>query len=316
MKLRPCSPAGLDLVGLGQNSVDHVISLDRYPARGEKVAAQGYQLLPGGQVATAVLAAQRMGARCAYIGAVGDDHLSGLATQGLEGQGVEVLLRRVAGGRSQLATILVSGDGDRTIIQHYDARVVMRTQDLQGHRAVIQQARALHLDITDPAAAILAAGWAREAGALVSLDIDRLLPGAEDLFPLVDLLLASEGLPAELGYDSPRVAMEALRGQCPGVVGITLGEGGCLMWAPDRDEPIAVPAFAVEAVDTTGCGDVFRGALVAALLQAEGPLELERAARFAAAAALQAREVGAQPAVPDLAAVKSFLANDPPVRDI
>lgn len=77
---------------------------------------------------------------------------------------------------------------------------------------------------------------------------------------------------------------------------------------------LRVPAFAVEAVDTTGCGDVFRGALIAALFEA---MDLPARLRFAAAAAaLQAGTVGAQNGVPDRAQVERLLADPPPVHPV
>lgn len=316
MKIPPPEGRTLDLVGLGQNSVDHQIRLTRYPQANEKVEAKSYQLLPGGQVATAVLAGQRLGLRCAYLGAVGDDHLAAFACQSLEAAGARVHLHRVAGGRSQMGTVLVTDDGDRTILQHYDPRVVLGANELSGLKEVIQGARALHLDITDLDAAVLAASWARQAGVLVSLDIDRLLPGVERLFPLVDLLLAAEGFPELIGRESVQHALEWLRHRCPGVVGITRGEAGCQVWSPHEPAPCWYPAFEVETVDTTGCGDVFRGAILASLLGDPPAADLGSAVRFgAAAAALQAMAEGAQPAVPDLAGVQSFLASGPRVRE-
>ena len=255
----------LDLVGLGQNSVDHQVRLADFPTAGEKVAARSYKLLPGGQVATAVLAGQRLGLGCAYLGAVGDDDLAPLACRDLEREGVAVHLRRVEGGRTQMSTNLVTADGERTLFEHYDPRVLVRAEDLEGQRELIQSARALHLDITDLPAALKAARWAQESGAFVSLDIDRLLPGVEELFPLVDLFVAAAELPDLLGFSDPVRALEQLRQRCPGVVAMTMGERGCMMWAPGEAAPECFPAFQVEAVDTTGCGDVFRGALLAAL---------------------------------------------------
>ena len=146
----------LDLVGLGQNSVDHHIRLESFPVAGEKVEARSYQLLPGGQVATAMLAGQRLGLSCAYLGAVGDDDLAPLACRRLEREGVEVHLRQVEGGRTQMSTNLVITDGERTLLEHYDPRVFMRAEDLEGRRGLIQSARALHLDITDLPAALRA----------------------------------------------------------------------------------------------------------------------------------------------------------------
>ena len=270
--------------------------------------ARGHQLLPGGQVATTVLAARRLGLRAAYVGAVGDDEMADRACSVLRDQGVALRLKVVPGGATQFAVIVVDESGERTIFEHYDPNVVVREEDLD--REIITSARVLHLDITDVPAAIQAARWAREAGTLVSLDIDRMLPGADELLGLVDLLVASEHLPQALGSPDPRLGLHTLRARCPGVVCITSGERGCV--ALDGNEAVWVPAFDVPVVDTTGCGDVFRGALVAGVLDGK---DIPDALRFAsAAAALQASGLGAQGAVPDATRVAAFLRANPPVH--
>jgi len=296
------------VVGLGQNSVDHICLVESYPAPGTKVDAVGYRLLPGGQVATAVLAAHRQGLRACYVGAVGDDDLGKHACRQLQAEGIDLTLKEVAGAATQFAMIVVDRSGERTIVEHYDPRTVVHADDID--RGLIGSTRALHLDITDVPAAIRAARWAREAGALVSLDIDRMLPGTRELLGLVDLLVASEHLPQQLGSPDPRLGLYTLRGLCPGFVCITLGERGCV--ALDDGEALWVPAFDVDVVDTTGCGDVFRGSLIHGVLQG---WSMPRSLRYAAAAAgLQATALGAQTSVPTAARVGRFLSGDPAVR--
>jgi sugar/nucleoside kinase (ribokinase family) len=309
LSIRPARSCELDVLGLGQNSVDHVCLVQSYPPAGSKTDALGYHMMPGGQVATAVLAAHRWGLRACYLGAVGDDDLGERACEVLRREGVRLELKVVPGASTQFAMVIVDASGERTIVEHYDPRTVVGVDDLRPE--LFTRTRALHLDITDVPAAIRAASWAREAGALVSLDIDRMLPGTEELLGLVDLLVASEGLPAVLGCPDPRLALFTLRRFCKGLVCITLGDRGCV--ALDEAEAIRVPAFRVKVVDTTGCGDVFRGVLLWAVLN-DWPLE--RALRQAtAAAALQAGALGAQAGVPAQAEVEEFLRGDPPLRD-
>jgi len=306
--IRPKSDCDLDVIGLGQNSVDHICQVKEYPPAGSKTDALGYHLLSGGQVATAMLTAHRMGLRACYVGAVGEDALGPRACEVLRRDGVRLHLKTVPGAWTQFAMVIVDGHGERTIVEHYDPRTVVRAEALK--RELFTSARVLHLDITDVPAAICAARWAREAGTLVSLDIDRMLPGSEELLGLVDILVASEGLPQVLGCPDPRLALFTLRRYCAGLVCITLGDRGCVALA--RGEACRVPAFGVPVVDTTGCGDVFRGALIWALLQSLPTLEALRYA--SAAAALQARALGAQTGVPSRSEVDAFLATNPAVR--
>jgi ribokinase len=128
---------------------------------------------------------------------------------------------------------------------------------------------------------------------------------------LVDLLVASEGVPAVLGCPDPGRALQTLRRRCPGLVCVTLGQRGCL--SLEREQERWTPAFDVQVEDTTGCGDVFRGALIHGVLEG---WDAPRALRFAAAAAaLNARAPGAQTGVPTRAEVLSFLETEPPVLD-
>lgn len=305
---RDAGSCELDVVGLGQNSVDHICLVKSYPPAGTKTDATGYHLLPGGQVATATLAAHRLGLRACYVGAVGDDELADRATEVLRREGVKLRLKQVPGATTQFAMIIVDHTGERTIVEHYDPRTVIHADDLD--RALIASARVLHLDITDVPAGVRAARWAREAGTLVSLDIDRMLPGTPELLGLVDLLVASEHLPQELGSPDPRLGLYTLRKLCPGFVCITSGDRGCV--ALDNGEAIWVPAFDVPVADTTGCGDVFRGTLIHGVLQG---WPMPRALTFAsAAAALQAGALGAQAGIPTAEQVQAFLDRDPPVR--
>jgi len=309
-EIRPSEQCEYDVVGLGQNSVDHLCLVREYPPVGSKTDAEGYHLLPGGQVATATLAAHRLGLRACYVGATGDDAFGEQACSVLQQDGVATVIKMVPGAQTQFSMIIVDQHGERTIIEHYDPATVVTVDDLDED--LLRSCAALHLDITDVPAAIKAARLARDAGALVSLDIDRLLPGAQELLGCVDLLVASEGLPRELGSPDPRLALFTLRKHCPeGLVCITMGERGCVA-VDGQSEALWIPAFDVEVVDSTGCGDVFRGALIYAVLR-QWPAA--RVLRFAcAAAALQAGALGAQGGVPRMEEVMKFLEGEPPVR--
>ncbi|MGC4117832.1 MAG: PfkB family carbohydrate kinase [Myxococcales bacterium] len=147
--------------------------------------------------------------------------------------------------------------------------------------------------------------WAREAGCLTSIDIDHLLPDTEAALRLVDLIVLPEGFPEEItGEKDLERAMRKLQRLSPeAVVCTTLGTQGCA--ALDGDELVRVPAFKVEAVDTTACGDVFHAAFVCAALWR---LPLREAMRFAnAAAALKTLKLGARPGIPTRVEVESFL---------
>jgi ribokinase len=182
--------------------------------------------------------------------------------------------------------ILVEPDGARTILWGLDDALVPRPEQVRTD--IVQSGRVLHLDGTGLEAAVAGARAARDAGLWVSLDVDRRVPGDEALLALCDIVVASE----EIGWlDAP-------------LSGVTLGERGAALRWPGGEA--FCPAPAVEAVDTTGCGDVFRGALLAAALDGG---DVKEVLRFAcAAAALKTRRAGVGAGFPRRAVGGALLA--------
>jgi sugar/nucleoside kinase (ribokinase family) len=292
-----------DVVGIGEISVDHVCVVPSWPASGGKVRMQQYALQPGGQVATAMLACARLGLRARFLGKVGDDAPGRTATEGLANEGVDVSgVRVVAGASTQTAVILVDpAAGERAVIWNHDPRLVLDEVSAQE----ITGARALHVDVTGVTGSLLALRVAKSAGMLTSIDIDHVPRGVEELLPLIDLCVMAEDFPHALTGESDRArALRGVRKWCPeGTLVVTLGQQGAI--ALDGERLVRSPAFSVRAVDTTACGDVFRGAFLYATLAG---WDLERRLRFAnAAAALKTRELGAQKGVPTLAEVEALL---------
>jgi len=294
------------VVGLGQISLDRVAALPRWPRAGEKLAlATPAVVRPGGQIATAVLAAVRLGLSGRLLGAVGDDGDGELALAPLRAAGVDLEgVQRIPGAPTRSALILVDGDGERTVLGHRDARLARRPADLA--RDAIRGARALLVDAEDPDAAGWAIGVAREAGVASVLDADRADPDRVELARSADFPIVSESFCADFSK-TDRISDEAgraclaelARGRARMAV-LTRGARGAL--ALHSGEWLERPAFSVEAVDTTGAGDVFRGAFAWALLG--GASAKQVLALAAAAAALACRREGAQGALPAVAEVE------------
>src|ERR1700723_44900 len=188
----------VDLVGVGLNATDTVIPLDNYPARGSKTEYSTVTTLPGGQVATTVVACQHWGLRTRYIGKLGDDLAATLHREAFSHAGVETRILTVPGAASAQSLILVDAQGERPVLIRRDpeARLSLRPADLD--RDSIINARALHVDGYDTEAAILAATWAREAGVPVIADLDELYPNVEALISNVDYLIVSRDFPSRL----------------------------------------------------------------------------------------------------------------------
>ncbi|MGA7157941.1 MAG: PfkB family carbohydrate kinase [Acidobacteriaceae bacterium] len=295
----------VDLVGVGLNATDTLISLEEFPACGSKVEYSQETVMPGGQVATAVVACQSWGLRTRYVGKLGDDDAARLHARSFAEAGVEARVVTAENAASARSLILVDGSGERTVLCRRDERLVLRPEELR--REWIVRARALHVDGYDTAAATLAAGWAREAGIPVTADLDEIYPGVEALLEKVDYLIVSRDFPCRLMAESDlRSAlrkMQALYG-CA-LTAATLGPDGVLAW--DGREFHYSAAFRVPVVDTTGAGDIFHAGFLYGLLQG---WELDRRLEFAcAAAAMNCMADGARGGIQTVAAIEGFMAS-------
>ena len=296
----------VDLVGVGLNATDTVIPLSTYPTRGSKTEYTTVSTLPGGQVATTVVACQHWGLRTRYIGKLGDDLAATLHREAFSHAGVETRIITVPGGASAQSLILVDAQGERTVLIRRDseARLSLRPSDLD--RDSIINARALHVDGYDTEAAILAASWARAANIPVIADLDELYPNVEALLANVDYLIVSRDFPSRLtsepDLDQALRKMQRLYG-CR-LAAATLGQEGVLAF--DGKRLLHTPAFCVPVVDTTGAGDIFHAGFIYGLLQS---WPLDRQLEFAcAAAALNCTAVGARGGIHSLDDIADLIA--------
>lgn len=283
-------PARFDVVGLGEASADEVWLLDAAPPWGGKVRARGRERIGGGQVATCLVACRRLGLTCAWIGKLGDDPAGHELSQGLQAEGVEVRAKVVRGAASHSAAILVDARGQRTVLWAEDDRIRMTEADVDG--ALVAAGRVVHVDGNHLEASRRAAELGREAGRVVSCDLDRLEPGTADLLALCDLAVVAPELALEAtGERDPARAARRLGELAPNaaLVVVTLGPEGAAAW--DGERVVRAAAFGgLPVIDTTACGDTFRAGLIAALIERR---DLGRALAFAnAAAALKARDYG------------------------
>jgi len=284
------------VVGVGQISLDRIAALPRWPRAGEKLGlAEGLAVLPGGQIATAVLAAVRLGVSGRLIAAVGDDALPALAP--LREAGVDLSgVRHVAGATTRSALVLVDDHGERTVLAYRDPRVALAPAHLV--RSAIRDARVLLVDGEDPDAARFAIEIAREAGIASVLDVESADPDCVKLAMSVDFPIVSEMFCSDSSKPASdqemREWLARLAGARARMAVVTRGERGAV--AICDGVIFAQPAIAVSAVDTTGAGDVFRGAFAWALLR--GASARRAVALAATAGALACRGAGAQVALP------------------
>jgi sugar/nucleoside kinase (ribokinase family) len=296
-----------DVLGLGCAAVDDILYVPRYPAADGKVEVRLRERHCGGLTATALVAASRLGARCAFAGTLGCDADSFFVRGVLKHAGVNlrhVVTRDDAG---PIRSVIVVDETRRTRNIFYDASRALGADPKQPAWAVILAARVLMVDRFGIPGMIRAARIARSAGIPVVADFEsRHSPRFGELLDLSDHLIVSRAFARTLtNARTPAAAAARLLGPRRSAVVVTGGSDGCWFFDRQMTRPRHLPAFRVRAIDTTGCGDVFHGAYAAALARNE---ELVERLRFAsAAAALKATKRGGQAGIPTWTQVESFL---------
>ena len=297
----------VDIVGVGLNATDTLIRLPHFPAFNSKVEFRVSEVLPGGQVATAVSACARWGLRTRNVGRIGDDEFGQLQRKEMEKAGVEAHWIVAPGCQSQSSFILVDEEsGERTVLWKRDPRLELLPYDLE--EVWIQRARLLHVDGHDCAGATAAAHIARSAGIPVTVDLDNCYPGVEALLEHVDYAITSKEFPARLlGEDDLFAALPLTARFGCRLAAATLGVDGVL--ACDGAQFHYSPAFDLSPVDTTGAGDVFHAAFAFALLRGDA---IPRAIEFSCAAAgLACMGIGARGSIRTLAEIEALITNGP-----
>ncbi len=298
----------VDIVGVGLNATDTIIRLPHFPAFNSKVEFRVSEVLPGGQVATAVTACAQWGLRARYVGKIGDDSAGQLQRDEMKKSGIEAHWIVAPDCQSQSSFILVDGEtGERTVLWKRDPRLELLPSEIA--RAWVVRARLLHVDGHDCAGATQAARWARESGIPVTADLDNLYPGVEVLLENVDYAIASREFHTRLLREEDplrSVPATARRFGCR-LSAATLGADGVLAWDGSRFH--YSPAFEVKPVDTTGAGDVFHAAFAYSLLRGD---QLPRSLEFSCAAAgLSCLGVGARGGIANLEKIEEMIRTGP-----
>ena len=288
----------------GSLNADLVIRADRLPRKGETLQGGDLAVYPGGKGANQAYAAARLGARTMMFGAVGRDVFGDLLLESLKGGGVDVSGIRRTDGATGCASITVLPDGDNSILLAPGANATINEHwadamapDLERKPIVLCQ-----LEVPLPAVTALLQSAAAK-GARVILDPAPACPLSSELLRLAymvtpnqtecALLIGRPDQPPET-YEDAREAARLLHERGVGQVIVKMGERGCFVSA--GDESFVVPAFTVEAVDTTAAGDTFNAGVAAAL--AEGRSLREAVELGSAAAAISVTRAGAQASAP------------------
>ena len=315
-----------DIVALGESLIDFT------PAGKNGLGMALFARNPGGAPANAMAMAARLGRKTAFIGKVGDDDFGRFLVASVAAAGVDVSgMVKTREAPTTLAFVQLDENGDRSFsfYRRPGADICLRADEVK--KELLEDCAIFHfgsVSRTDEpcrGATLESAGAATRAGALVSFDPNYRPPlwGDEQrakremlaALPLADLVKVSgEEMALLTGETDPRAGAEKLASRGAVLVAVTLGPRGSF-YRTERANGF-VPARRVEAVDTTGAGDAFWGALLSRIcgktrerLRAVPASEWESAFAFAnAAGTLTVTKAGAIPAMPSLREVEAFAA--------
>jgi sulfofructose kinase len=293
----------VDVVGVGINATDTIVRLPYFPSLDSKVELLSVDIRPGGQVASAMVACRRWGLAARYVGKIGDDPAGQLQIDAMKREGVDARWMVARNSPSQSSYILVDEQsGERTVLWKRDSRIALCPEDLR--REWLAGTAALLVDGHDTDAAAQAARWAREEKIPVVGDFDNKYPRVEALLEFVDFPITSKDFPERLtGEKDLLKSLPAIfrRFRCR-LTAATLGRLGVVAW--DGQTFWQVPGFRVNAVDTTGAGDIFHGAFLYGLVR---DWMLKEVLEFScAAAALNCTAPGARGHIAALDEIAAF----------
>jgi ribokinase len=310
------------IVVVGSLNADLTIYCERLPLPGETVHGNGFAVNPGGKSANQAVAAARLGGRVSLVGAVGEDPNGAMLEASAAGAGVDLGHVRTSGEPTGVAVIAVDANGENNIIISAGANGTLSPADIAAAADVINGAAVLCLCLEVSMETVRAAAQAgHDAGATVVLNLSPYAEIPQRLADLTDVLLVNAHEAAQFlgsteipGSDGDAGDWEAVRLSFAerGLrqVLVTLGANGSVVLdslADPGQQLVQIAPVRVKAVDTTGAGDAFTGAVAARL--AAGASLADAAAFASIAAALATTRRGTQTAYPDEDDVKRVLAS-------
>ena len=287
---------------IGNATVDVSFEVDHLPEPGETLLARSRLLDAGGKGLNQAVVARRAGAAVVYVAAIGDDPDAEVIRRRLAGEGMDEDHLLVRSGATDQSIIYLGPGGENSIVSTAGMAASLRAGEAAGlvealgAGDILLMQGNLSRETTQECLA-----RARGRGARTVLNPAPIAFDYGGLWPLVDVAVVNEVESRILsGVSDPAHAARRLIAFGVGAVVVTIGADGAFLVT--RDAATSVPAPRVEAVDTTGAGDVFCGVLVAAL--AHGRLLAEAVPRAVAAASLSVTRRGtssAFPTAPELA---------------
>ena len=301
------------IVVVGSINLDLVATAERIPNVGETVSGKQFNTFFGGKGANQAVAIGRLGCAVRMLGKVGNDAFGKQLRDALESDGVDVEAVEVAQGASGVALISISDHGENSIIVVPGANGTFEKGDVDRHRHLIEQAGIVLTQLEIPMEVVEHLAEITDAAHVpLMLDPAPVQPLSRELLHRLDWITPNEsearmllGPGANLEGESGTLnAVQKLLGLGVRNVVLKLGKRGALV-AQASGLRAWIPAFKVDALDTTAAGDAFNGGFAVGLMSGKTP---EESGRFAAAAAaISVTRRGAQPSMPSFEEVEEFL---------
>lgn len=293
---------GKKITVIGSINMDLMTSTNQIPKVGETLLGNSFHTIPGGKGANQAVAAARLGADVMMVGAVGDDSFGKTLMRHLTVQGINTKnIMEIKDVSTGIATIILSA-GDNSIIVVPGANHLITPEIIEKHEDVIQNSHILLVQLEIPLESVIrAVELAKKHRVLTILNPAPIQKLPKELLEMVDYLTPNEHEQTLLfaSIDGSEQELEKLKEKCI----VTRGSKGVMIYK--NSKKIEIPSIKVEAVDTTGAGDSFNGALATAL--SEGA-EIEEACRFAnVVGAISVTKLGAQNGMPTKKEVEEFL---------
>jgi ribokinase len=304
------------VVVVGSCNLDFIVEVPTLPVPGETVLGADVVSRPGGKGANQAVAARRLGADAVFVGATGADQFAATLREALSAEGLDLRHLATADSPTGVALIVIDASATNQITVATGANRRLSAAHLTALGDVLEPASVLLLQLEIPVrTCVVAANAARDAGATVVLNAAPVTQPNDDdlnaLLNLTDVLIVNENEAMSLGAQTVTdkegwlafaAAFSARRSLA---VVVTLGEDGAV--AAEDGSAFAVPAYRIDAIDSTGAGDAFCGAVATAL--AEKRALREAVERGCAAGALATTAVGAQAALPRIDDIERLLSH-------
>ena len=290
----------VDVLCVGHASYDLVFAVDHHPDADEKTYAEKFISCGGGPAANAAVTVSRLGLKSAFAGYLGNDFYGQRHLEELSQAAVNTDLVVRSDSPTPLSAILVKPDGQRTVVNYKGETAPLPADSMDFSR---WHPQVILFDGHEPEVSLALMKAIKDRGISTVLDAGSVHRGSLKLLEQVNYAVVSQKFARECtGKEDPQQAALKL-GQHSAAVVVTLGEAG-LVWK-NEDGSGSLPAYSIDAVDTTGAGDAFHGAFAAGLAYGQ-PWE-DLLAYASAAAALCCTKYGARPAIPTASGVATFL---------